>query len=211
MRGVLIIVVVLAGFLAVGLLANRWVRPFAKSEVQGVKLELLVSPLLTLTVLLLAFMLVQVFAGYKASRDAAALEAGRVVFESELAGYYEDPVAQPMQANLICYARSVAYQEWPALATEPLPEPNTSAWAARLDTDLAKLRVIDNGQPYGTLLTADKERTDGRRLRITQARPAVPSRSSGCCWASVAWPFSRSPPSRCRTCRAARRSVPSSC
>ena len=34
---------------------------------------------------------------------------------------------------------------------------------------------MDNGQPYGTILGAETERADGRRLRIVQARPAVPA------------------------------------
>ncbi|MGA7690267.1 MAG: hypothetical protein WCA29_13675 [Jiangellales bacterium] len=48
-------------------------RPFAKTEVQRVQLELLISPLLTLTVLLLAFVLVQVFSSYKASREVCGV------------------------------------------------------------------------------------------------------------------------------------------
>ena len=166
---------VLVGALAVGLLANRWVRPFAKSEVQGVKLELLISPLLTLTVLLLAFVLVQVFSSFRASKDASGLEAGRVVFEFDIAGYYDDPIAEPMQSALVCYARAVAHQDWPALAGDPELSPAAGRWGSALDIPLAKLREIDNGQPYGTLLAADKERSDGRRLRLVQARPTVPT------------------------------------
>ncbi len=44
---------------------------------QGVKLGLLISPLLTVTVLLLAFVPVQVLSSDKASPDASALEAGQ--------------------------------------------------------------------------------------------------------------------------------------
>ncbi len=55
-------------------MVNRWVRPFAKTEVQRVQLELLISPLLTSqTVLLLAFVLVQVFSSYKASREVCGV------------------------------------------------------------------------------------------------------------------------------------------
>ena len=43
----LVTALILATALTAGLIVNRWVRPFAKTEVQGVKLELLVSPLLT--------------------------------------------------------------------------------------------------------------------------------------------------------------------
>jgi hypothetical protein len=171
---VAVVIVVLGAALLAGLLANRRVRPFAKTEVQGVKLELLISPLLTLTVLLLAFVLVQVFAGYRASKDAAALEASRVLFEYDLADYYDDEFAQPMQESLLCYARAVAYQEWSSLDDDADPNPVVTQWARGMDAPLAELRTVDNGQPYGTLLTADKERADGRRLRIVQARAALP-------------------------------------
>ena len=66
----LITALILATALTVGLIANHFVRPFAKTEVQGVKLELLVSPLLTLTVLLLSFVLVQAFSSYNRVRVA---------------------------------------------------------------------------------------------------------------------------------------------
>jgi hypothetical protein len=166
--------IVLGAALVAGLLANRRVRPFAKTEVQGVKLELLISPLLTLTVLLLAFVLVQVFSGYRASKDAAGLEAGRVLFEYDLADYYDDEFAQPMQESLLCYARAIANQEWRSLDDDPFPNPVATRWGRGMDAPLAELRTVDADQPYGTLLTADKERADGRRLRIVQARPALP-------------------------------------
>lgn len=175
MRFEIIVFVVLGVALAAGFIANRWVRPFAKNESQGVKLELLISPLVTLTVLLLAFVLVQVFSGYKASRDASALEAGRIAYQFEIAGYYEDDFAQPTQASLICYARAVAATEWQTMGESP-PRfaKEAGAWALLIDEELRRQRVVDNGQPYGTMLTADKERADGRRLRLSQARPAVP-------------------------------------
>lgn len=171
----LLVVAMLGMALVIGLLVNRWVRPFAKSEVQGVKLELLISPLLTLTVLLLAFVLVQVFTGYKVARDAEALEAGRVLFEYKLLDYYDDEIAQPAHEALICYSYAVVGQEWRHLAERPEPNPTVSLWGNALDEPLALLARENNSQPYGTLLSADKERIDGRRLRIVQARPSVPT------------------------------------
>lgn len=56
-----------------------------------------------MTVLLLAFVLVQVFASFKASRDASALEAGRTATVFDLIDYYDDEDAQPVQASLNCY------------------------------------------------------------------------------------------------------------
>ena len=63
MAVVIIVAITLA--LVIGLLANRYVRPFATSELQGIKLETLVSPVMALTVLLLAFVLVQTFTSFQ--------------------------------------------------------------------------------------------------------------------------------------------------
>ena len=161
--------------LTAGLIANRYVRPFAKTEVQGVKLELLVSPLLTLTVLLLSFVLVQAFASYNRVRVAEGREASRLAFEYEVAGYYPDEIALPMQEALICYGRSVVNVEWPTLAAGTSLHPLPTGWAEQVDVSLAEINASgDTGQPYGVLITADRDRGEGRRLRITEADPSVP-------------------------------------
>ena len=172
----LITALILATALTVGLIANRFVRPFAKTEVQGVKLELLVSPLLTLTVLLLSFVLVQAFSSYNRVRVAEGREASRLAFEYEVAGYYPDDVALPMQEALICYGRSVVNVEWPTLADGTSLHPLPTAWAEQVDASLAEINASgETGQPYGVLITADRDRGEGRRLRLTEVEPSVPT------------------------------------
>ncbi len=171
---VLATIVVLAIFLALGIAANAWVRPFAKTEVQGVKLELLVSPLLTLTALLLAFFLVQVFSSYQRARLSAGDEAGRVIAEYRLFGYLPDQYALRGQAALLCYARAVAELEWPALRDELKVAPEPSYWVDRLGEVLRELAEVRNGQPYGTLVATDRDRVDARRRRVLENRPALP-------------------------------------
>ncbi len=51
----LLALVVVCVALAAGLLANRWVRPFADSDVKDVKFEALVGPIMSLTVLRVGF------------------------------------------------------------------------------------------------------------------------------------------------------------
>lgn len=171
----LLIAAALLLFLAVGLVINTWVRPVAKDETAGVKLELLVSPLLSLTVVLLSFVLVQVFISFKTAKDAAALEATRVSYEYDLAGYYPTAIAQQFRAQVTCYVRSVAYLEWPELGGGDFSAPTTTYWDRGVDRTLMGIpAAVGDGQPYAALLAADKERGDQRRLRLAQARPAVP-------------------------------------
>ncbi len=169
-----IIIVVLAVAFVAGLVANHWVRPFATSEVQGVKLELLVSPLLTLSVLLLAFLLVQVFASYKTVRDASSEEAGKVLAEFDIAGYLPPEYAAPLQSSVICYSRAVAEIEWGLLDERAAVDPAVSLWGNKIDDPMARLASERSEQPYGTLLSVDRERAEARRKRITEARPSVP-------------------------------------
>ena len=169
-----IIIVVLSVALVAGLVANHWVRPFAKSEVQGVKLELLVSPLLTLSVLLLAFLLVQVYASYKTVRDASSEEAGKVLAEFDISGYLPPEYAAPLQSSVVCYSRSVAEIEWGKLDEGAAVDRTVSHWGNKIDEPMAQLAAERSDQPYGTLLSVDRERAEARRKRITEARPSVP-------------------------------------
>jgi hypothetical protein len=173
---VLWIGLILAGAVAVGVIANHWVRPFAKTEVQGIKLEVLIKPLLTLTVLLLSFVLVQAFSSYNRVRSAESEESRRLAFEYEVAGYYaDDDIALPIQTALVCYGRAVVNVEWPSLADGVQLHPLPTQWAGEVDVVVAQMTASgDTGQPYATLLGADRDRADARGKRITEAEPAVP-------------------------------------
>lgn len=170
---IVVVVTLVVAFLA-GYALNTKVRPFATSEVQGVKLETLISPMLTLAVLMLAFVLVQNYTGFRAARDAAALEAGRVLVQYDLADLYDDEFALPMQEGLICYTRAVVHQEFPHLAESATPEATVSLWGRKFDVPLAQIAKANPAQPFGALLSVDKERLDGRRLRIVGARETIP-------------------------------------
>ena len=167
--------VIIAVALSAGVIANHWVRPFAKTEVQGIKLEVLLRPLLTLTVLLLSFVLVQAFGSYNRVRAAEGEEARRLAFEYEVAGYFDDDVAVPVQTALVCYGRAVVNVEWPALSSGIQLHPLPTDWAAEVDVVLAEIAAGDDtDQPYGTLLGAERDRANARGKRLIEAEPAVP-------------------------------------
>lgn len=176
MTTIVLIGVILAVALAAGVIANHWVRPFAKTEVQGIKLEVLLRPLLTLTVLLLSFVLVQAFGSYNRVRSAEGEEARRLAFEYEVAGYSpNDDIALPTQAALVCYGRAVVNVEWPALSDGLQLHPLPTRWAAEVDVVLAEIVASDDtDQPFGTFLGADRDRANARGKRIVEAEPAVP-------------------------------------
>jgi hypothetical protein len=170
----LVALVVVAAALAAGLLANRWVRPFADSEVKGVKLEALIGPIMSLTVLLVAFTIVTVFGSYTRAAQSASDEARKVDFLYELGGYATEPSRSELQSAVACYAAAVAGPEWEVM-DDGVTAPQVSPWTAQIRGAIEELIAADAPTPVvSAVLTADKERSEARSRRLTEARPAVP-------------------------------------
>ena len=170
----LIVGACLFGALAAGLVANRWVRPFAKSETHGVKLEALVAPIMSLAVVLVAFVLVQTFTSYVKAGESAGDEAGQTDYLSDVARLAPDRDAIELQAATACYARAIAYLEWPLLTRERTSH-EVSTWTHEMNRVYLRLSREGGKGPFATILATDKERGEARRRRLTGARPAIPS------------------------------------
>jgi hypothetical protein len=172
----LVIAAIVGTALVAGLIANRYVRPFAKSEIQGVKLEALVGPIVSLTVLLIAFTLVTVFASFQRGQTAAADEARKVDNQFETAQYLNEPERQEVLAATTCYALAVSTYEWEAMA-DGRTASEVSPWTKAIRAGYADMVKADN-VPSGVmsaLLAADRDRAEARSKRLTEARPAVPT------------------------------------
>ncbi|WP_030565548.1 bestrophin-like domain [Streptomyces aureocirculatus] len=168
---VLIIVVAVLALLA-GLAANRFLRPRLVSEDDdaGMCVKDLVGPLLTLTVLLLAFVLVTANGSYGKAEVAARGEARAVDQIVETAEYAPAAQRAKIQADAVCYARAVREREWPAMA-DGKGSPAPSVWS----TDLRQVFREAEGKPvFGMLVAADNKRSDEREERLTQATASIP-------------------------------------
>lgn len=175
MGSFVVIGILIAAALGIGLFANRYVRPFAKSEVQGVKLEALVGPIVTLTVLLLAFTLVTVFASFQRGQQAASDEARKVDHQFEMARYLKGAERAEIMAATACYAAAVGSYEWVTMA-EGRTAPEVSPWTRALASGQRAVIVADKDASavLSGLLTADRDRGESRSRRLTEARPTVP-------------------------------------
>ena len=170
----MIIAACLFGALGVGLVANRWVRPFAKTESHGVKLEALVAPIMSLAVVIVAFVLVQTFTSYVKAGESAGDEAGQTDYLFDVARLAPDHDAIALQAATVCYARSIAFLEWPLLTKERTAH-GVSTWTHEMDAVYLRLAREGGKGPFSTILATDKERGEARRRRLTGARPAIPT------------------------------------
>ena len=159
-------IVVLAAALIIGCIASTQRRTKTDGKVDGVGLEAIVSPLLALTTLLLAFVLVQVFTSHNRARLSAGDEAGKVLGEFRLFAYFSDEHSSAGQSILLCYTRSVMDLEWPAMAGSGIAiVPEVTHWGLQLDRVLTDLALSATPQPLGSLISADQGRTDARRRR----------------------------------------------
>ncbi|SEB69800.1 DUF4239 domain-containing protein [Streptomyces sp. TLI_105] len=169
---VLVIVVAVLALLA-GLAANRWLRPRLLSEDDdtGMAVKDLVGPLLTLTVLLLAFVLVTANGSYGKAEVASRGEARALDQLVETAEYAPEAQRARIQADAVCYARAVRTQEWPAMA-DGKGSPAPSVWS----TDFRQtFRSLEGKPVFGMLIAADNKRSDEREERLTQATASIPS------------------------------------
>lgn len=165
-------VAVIATALVAGLVASRAVRTGDPAEDgDSPSIGDLISPLETLAVLQLAFVLVVAAQSYDNARDAAITEAGRADHLFEVAEYAPEPYRQRLQGDVVCYASAVVEQEWPAMAAGR-SSGAPSVWTTRFR---ATFKELGAGQPeFELLVQADDERSAARRQRLTEALPAVP-------------------------------------
>ncbi|MGQ4489999.1 hypothetical protein ACN6LM_000424 [Streptomyces sp. SAS_281] len=169
---VLVIVVAVIALLA-GLAANRWLRPRLVSEDDdtGMAVKALVGPLLTLTELLLAFVLVTANGSYGKAEQASRGGAKALDQLVEVSEYAPEAQRAQIQADAVCYAPAVRFVEWPAMSdgngsTAP------SVWSTQVRRSFRSLE----GEPvFGMLIAADNKRSDEREERLTQANASIPS------------------------------------
>lgn len=169
------IAAIIIAALLIGLVANRFVRPFAKTEVQGVKLETLTGPIVSVTVLLLAFTLVTVYQSFLRGQTAAADEARKVDHQFEVAQMLPEPQRQELMSAITCYAAAVESHEWDTMS-QGRTAPEVSPWTRQIRTSLQTVATRDDvvTPVFGALLTADRDRGEARSRRLTEARPSIP-------------------------------------
>lgn len=164
--------IVFAG-LAFGLLANRLLRPRSSGDDRdaGHALNELMTPLETLAVLLLAFVLVVAAQSFDAAERAAQEEARAVDSLYEVASYAPEPQQRELQSSIICYIRAVRSLEWPIMTRGEISAV-ADGWTDGFTDIFAELQ----SEPYFRLLVrADQERSSARSARLVHAQPSVPT------------------------------------
>jgi hypothetical protein len=91
-------------------------------------------------------------------------------------GFFPASERDDLRADFMCYARAVIHQEWPAMRRgERAPVVDT--WITAYRTMFQGLALRSAGERLGLqdLLASARDRTYGRRDRLAEATPSVPT------------------------------------
>ncbi|MFJ6675792.1 DUF4239 domain-containing protein [Actinosynnema sp. NPDC091369] len=166
-------VVAAVGALALGLFFNWYLKRRRHLEPgEPITNRDLTSPMETLAVLLLAFVLVVAAESYGTADEAARAEAGVVDHFFEVSEFAPEPVARALQGATVCYARAVRAYEWPRMEEGRGTSPEPSVWSTRFRAVFKQLGAAD--PLFETLVNADERRAEARSERVAQSVPAIP-------------------------------------
>jgi len=141
-------------------------------DFQGIKIDAIVTPIITLTVFLTAFVVAQATQTYQRAGQNAIGEANAVALLSENAGMLPGERGQALQAAAICYARAVHHLEWPAMR-HGSPSVTVDHWAKQFNIEVPK--VLDGPSAIvSQVVSLDRTQSEMRQLRLYEASPHLP-------------------------------------
>jgi amino acid transporter len=123
---------------------------------------------------LLGFIVFLAFTSYDSARAGAEDEA-RILTQQFETAQFMGAVGGRLGDELICYARSVAFEEWPQLEAGGSPE--TNRWGVPLYRTLRTARPSSPTEEaaYSKWLDQTSDRQDARQDRVHPAEGVIPS------------------------------------
>jgi Protein of unknown function (DUF4239) len=125
---------------------------------------------------LLAFVIFLSFSSYDRARDKASVEAVAISQLFRTAKLFPPEAQRQLHGELICYGRAVVHDEWKTMRDER-ESPLVNGWLLRIEQTIDGIQVHGEKQrvAYGHWFEQAAERREGRRGRLTEAEPLVPS------------------------------------
>jgi hypothetical protein len=170
----IILVVVVSAAIAAKLLARRrapvggW---FADSPRSAGTL----SVIGTMFAVVLAFVILLALQSYQRAREGSSVEAVAVSELSSVAAVFKSPTSDRLQGGLVCYARAVIDDEWPAMREGHSSE-LVQSWIDKLQREfaIADPQGAREETAYAQWFDEQAQRREGRRERLAEATPFVP-------------------------------------
>lgn len=129
----------------------------------------------TMFAVMLAFVILFSLQSFQRAREGASIEAVAVTELSAVADVFPEPTGERLHGNLVCYARAVIHDEWPAMQ-DGHSSALVESWIDRLHNDFAEAAPMESRHEAAFAQWFDEiaQRRDGRRERLAEASPFLP-------------------------------------
>jgi hypothetical protein len=129
----------------------------------------------TMFAVVLAFVIVVALQSYQRAREGSSVEAIAVAELDSIAEVFPSPSSDRLHGELVCYARAVIDDEWPAMREERSSE-LVQSWVDKLgrESGIAGLHGAREETAYKRWFDEQALRRDGRRERLAEATTFVP-------------------------------------
>jgi hypothetical protein len=129
----------------------------------------------TMFAVMLAFVILFSLQSFQHAREGASIEAISVTELSAVASVFPPPANTDLRGDLVCYARAVIHDEWPAMRDGHASE-LVESWIDRLYSDFSVVAPQEarHDAAFAQWFDEVSERRDGRRERLAEAGPSLP-------------------------------------
>jgi Protein of unknown function (DUF4239) len=171
----LIVLACVAIAVGVMLLVRRW-APEGSHFTNGDRASGVFGVLATGFAVLLGLVIVLAFTSFDQSRSGAETEALIVTQQFETAQFLPDVEREDLSGQLVCYARSVVYQEWPRLEDGTQGDA-INPWAAEMFRTIrtADPQSVPEQTAYAKWLDQTSDREAARNDRTHGAVGVIPA------------------------------------
>jgi hypothetical protein len=129
----------------------------------------------TMFAVMLAFVIFLALQSYQRARDGSSVEAIAVTELDSIAQVFQPPSSDRLRGGLVCYARAIIEDEWPAMRNGGSSE-LVQSWIDRLGREfaIAETHGAQEETAYAQWFDQQAQRREGRRERLAEAAPLVP-------------------------------------
>jgi hypothetical protein len=125
---------------------------------------------------LLAFVIFLALQTFRTAKDDAGEEAIATTQLYRTTALLADPAGSELRGDLVCYARAVVDDEWRTMISGD-ESSTVQGWLDRMTSTVASISPENDRETtaYAEWFDQDAQRREGRRGRLAQAEPFVPS------------------------------------
>jgi len=129
----------------------------------------------TMFAVMLAFVILLALQSYQRAREGSSVEAIAVSELHSVASVFQPPASDRLHGELVCYARAVIEDEWPAMRNGRSSD-LVQTWIDKLGREFAitEPHGAREETAYAQWFDEQSQRRDGRRERLAEASPFVP-------------------------------------